>query len=93
MINPSRKESLSLIVFEALGMGRPVLVNSLSPVLKDLSERFRWVFSFDDVESFSKSMDFLCNIAPTAELYEEAGKVRETLAWPPILKVYKNAIL
>lgn len=54
---PSRFESLSIAVLEAMALGTPVIVNGECGVLKGHCERSGAGISYSDIVSFNKAMD------------------------------------
>ncbi|MEM7195045.1 MAG: glycosyltransferase family 4 protein [Pseudomonadota bacterium] len=59
VVNPSRYESLSLIVLEALSAGKPAIVSTHCEVLRDYCVTLPTVFGYHDQASFGEALTML----------------------------------
>lgn len=97
LVNLSEKESLSLVVLDAMAMRTPVIVNGLSPVLR------RYAEESDTVAAVSDGMDFCRAVrqfaatdwsTPAAAAALDAARewVSTRYGWPRVLAVYREAL-
>lgn len=94
VINPSRVESLSLIVLEAMEAGVPVLVNGKCEVLKRHCEASGGGFYYDDYSSFQYGLTRLLQEPDLRREMGEKGKNYEmkNYAWDVIVSKMLAAI-
>ncbi|MCB1158701.1 MAG: glycosyltransferase family 4 protein [Leptospiraceae bacterium] len=59
LINPSRLESLSYVLLESWAHSKPVLVNALSPVLRNQCKKSKAGLFYDSQENFNRCMNIL----------------------------------
>lgn len=90
VVNPSSHESLSMIVVEAMLMGRPAVVNSESPVLRFYTESTKTTYGYSDIESFNVALSKLLDSANSKGLAADLANTRtwaiERFAWKNIFK-------
>lgn len=95
LVIPSRHESLSMVTLEAMSMGKPVLANKDSEVLKKHIENSNAGFLYNDRKSFSDQLNKILhltkqekeNIATNGTSY-----VRQNYDWKSILDKFHKAI-
>ncbi len=97
IVNPSPLESLSLIVLEAITHERPVLVNTICPVLRDYTDTCASVFGYDDEKSFVKALDHILRSSwDDAEIIQklQASKnwVEAQYSWTKVLKDFEELV-
>jgi glycosyltransferase involved in cell wall biosynthesis len=96
VLNPSSHESLSMIVVEAMLMGRPAVVNSESPVLKFYTENTKTVLGYSDIESFhatlNKLLDQTNSKMLSADLADTRTWARERFAWQNIFRKLETIV-
>ena len=94
VINPSPKESLSLLVLEAIALRKPVLVNSRCAVLKYYADHLETVFDFHNSIEFTEHLTRVLHLRKISEFKEDlkASKtwVRDRYSWETILSFYKS---
>lgn len=90
----SEFESLSIVVLESLMMGRPVLVNGKSEVLRDHCTMSNAGFYFMNYAEFEAELDYLLNHEPEYKTMCENGKkyVREHYQWDHIIEQIRSLI-
>ena len=59
VVNPSPKESLSMLVLEGVSAKKPVLINAKDPVLKSYSQAMASVLAFESEADFHRKLDYL----------------------------------
>ncbi len=72
LFQPSRFESLSIVVLEAFAMERPVLVHKECEVMKDHIDQSHGGFYFNDYATFKDAFD---QLADNASLNRDMGKL------------------
>lgn len=84
---PSRYESLSLVVLEALSLGVPVLVNGASDVLRAHCERSEAGFAYRDYDDCAQKMAKLLSADDDVALMRRNGPqyVQEHYQWSDII--------
>jgi glycosyltransferase involved in cell wall biosynthesis len=95
LILPSRYESLSMVMLEAWLMGKPVLVNGFSEVLRQQCLRSDGGLYYQDYTEFATALDLLLN---NTRLRHEIGQngrafASEIYSWEAIERKYLHAIL
>ena len=90
----SRFESLSMVTLESMMMGRPVLVNGKSAVLKEHCVRSNAGLYFDNYPEFSVEVDYLLSHPDEYRQMRENGKryVQENYTWDAIMNKYRQLI-
>jgi glycosyltransferase involved in cell wall biosynthesis len=93
LINPSRYESLSLVLLEAWAASKPVLVNADCAVMKGQVGRARGGLSFSDYQSFAAGVYAMNENAARAE-WGQAGRhyVARDYRWAAVLAAYQRAL-
>ena len=86
LIQPSKYESLSMVLLEAFSLKKPVIVNKECDVLKEHCDVSNGGLYFDDYESFSHIIDKLLNNADLRKEYGENGfkYVNDNYSWSKI---------
>ncbi|MDD9951959.1 MAG: glycosyltransferase family 4 protein [Zetaproteobacteria bacterium] len=97
VVNPSPKDSLSLLVLEAMMMRTPVIVNPRNPVLANYAANHDSVFAYRNGAEFAEILDVL-NSADWSTRSEKALSdsqtwVRETYSWERVLGIYQKSLL
>lgn len=94
LINPSKQESLSLILLEAWKAGKPVLVNSRSEVLKGQVIRAQGGLYYEDYEEFEAMLNWLIEHPKERKIMGGNGKkyVDLNYSWDIIEKKLVNFI-
>lgn len=95
MVNPSLYESLSLILLEALSLGKPMLVNGQCAVLKEHCYLSRGAIAYymnstqfvNKLHKIETSLDLRNYMAEKGKLYVETN-----YNWSLIMKRLKQAI-
>lgn len=90
----SEYESLSIVVLESMMMGRPVLVNGKSEVLKDHCTLSNAGFYFMNYREFEAELDYLLTHEPEYQAMCENGKryVQENYQWDRITETIEKLI-
>lgn len=95
VVNPSKYESLSLILLEAMSLGKPVLVNGLCNVLREHCVKSRRAaFPYFSKRDFIKKLH---KLDVSAELRKKTGEkgvsyVKDNYNWDLILRRLEDAI-
>lgn len=94
LIMPSRYESLSLVLLEAMAYGKPVLANELCEVLAEHIRNSQGGATFKDASSFATALEELLG---ESEKYEQASiaakqYVRNFYSWDIVTSHFKNYI-
>ncbi|MBS1742938.1 MAG: glycosyltransferase family 4 protein [Bacteroidetes bacterium] len=94
LYQPSKLESLSMVVLEAFMMQKPVLVHKACEVMKDHVDQSSGGFYYDDYNSFVLAMDKLVNDTSLNSLMGKQGKkyVQQNYIWDQIIDRFRNAI-
>ena len=94
LVNPSRMESLSIVLMEAWLEGTPALVDEGSAVLREHAERSRGALLFDSYESYRDGLDRLREEPGLREQLGSAGReyVLEAYGWPAVRARFREAI-
>lgn len=90
----SEFESLSIVVLESMLMGRPVLVNGKSEVLKDHCIKSNAGFYFMNYREFEGELDYLLEHSEVYEQMRENGKkyVHDCYQWESIMEKMRDLI-
>ena len=88
LLLPSRFESLSIVVLEAMSLKIPVLVNGMCNVLKGHCVRSNAGLYYCSFAEFEATADFLLSCSPKVESMRENGPgyVSKNYQWDVILK-------
>jgi glycosyltransferase involved in cell wall biosynthesis len=97
LVNLSDKESLSLVVLEAMAMRTPVIVNGRSPVFKRYADENPTVFAVEDRADFCRAVQRIVATdwtTPTSAAALDAARewVSTRYGWPRVLGVYREAL-
>src|SRR6056297_1808045 len=86
LVNPSKYESLSMVLLEAWTLGKPVLVNEECEVLKNQTKRANGGKSFSNYPSFVSGL--LTILDDEVELQEAKDFVSRNYSWEKIERDY-----
>jgi glycosyltransferase involved in cell wall biosynthesis len=94
LFQPSRFESLSLVVLEAFAMEKPVLVHMDCEVMKEHIDDSRGGFYYNDYNSFSHAFNQLTDNIVLNTAMGKAGKkyIDKNYRWESIIAKFKNVI-
>lgn len=94
LILPSKYESLSISVLEAMAIGVPVLVNGICDVLKGHCIKSNAGLWYDDYEDFEKTLELLTKPSPEYdEMCRNAVKyVNDNYRWDVIMDKFYRLI-
>ena len=95
VVNPSRYESLSLILLEALSLGRPILVNGHCAVLKGHCKKSGYAADYYmNPKQFARKLHRLESSDELWKQRSESGKryVEENYNWPLIMGRLRKVI-
>ncbi len=81
LINPSRYESLSLVVIEAIAHEVPVIVNQNCPVLNFYREQLETVFGFSDSTELASQMKLILSNKWGGTIDEQRAKLKVSSQW------------
>ncbi|MCR5215729.1 MAG: glycosyltransferase [Lachnospiraceae bacterium] len=87
LILPSKFESLSMVVLEAMAVGTPVIVNGGCEVLKGHCTKSNGAFYYESYEQFEKCVDFYLNypVQTQAMIANAHRYVDENYRWDVIV--------
>lgn len=94
MINPSEKESLSLLMLESMSSGIPVLVNGKSEVMRDHCKASGAALYYDSPGDFQRKLHLLLSDNPLREAMGARGVeyVRTKYDWATITAKLRGLI-
>ena len=94
LINPSKYESLSMVVLESMYMETPVLVNGQSEVLRGHCDRGNGGLYYSNYDEFKMCLSFLCNQDEVRNKLGIQGKkyIEENYQWMAIIEKFTKAI-
>lgn len=94
LILPSEFESLSISVLEAMKLGKPVLVNGKSAVLRGHCRRSNAGFYYDNYFEFEAEIDYLMQQKKEYEIMKKNAKkyVQENYTWDIVVSKIDEAI-
>lgn len=83
LINPSRYESLSIVLLEAWLMETPVIVNGECLVMKNQVKRAEGGLTYHSYEEFAKSLNFIIENKEKSRQMAQKGRkyVQENYSW------------
>lgn len=90
LVQPSYRESFSMVLAEAWAAGKPALVQGRSPVLAAQARRSAAALVFSGVVEFGAAVDLLLDQDGLADNLGRAGRryVNERYGWPAVLGRY-----
>lgn len=91
---PSAYESLSIACLEAWTLGKPVLVNAKSEVLKGQARRSQGGLWYSDTDEFCAALEILLREEPVRRVLGAQGAdfVNRNYRWPLIMDAYEGAV-
>jgi glycosyltransferase involved in cell wall biosynthesis len=97
IVNPSRHESLSLLVLEALARGKPVLANQACLVFRDLAKHVSTIFLYEGKAGFLSAVKHLKGDSENvtgfdARLKEAQIFVADNYSWNKTCQIYESAL-
>jgi glycosyltransferase involved in cell wall biosynthesis len=94
VICPSRYESLSIVLLEALALGTPALVNARSAVLRDHAVRSRGALHYGNGDEFLEALDLLVREDRLRTVLGANGVryVEENYRWDVVMAKYRALI-
>jgi glycosyltransferase involved in cell wall biosynthesis len=94
LFQPSRFESLSIVVLEAFKLEKPVLVHQDCEVMKNHIESSKGGFYYKDYEGFEFAFSQLTNGKSINDQMGKAGKcyVDKNYSWETVIRKYQNVI-
>lgn len=94
LVNPSRMESLSIVLMEAWLEGTPALVDGASAVLREHAERSGGALLFDSYESYRDGLDRLREDGAFRARLGAAGReyVLDVYGWPAVRARFREAV-
>jgi glycosyltransferase involved in cell wall biosynthesis len=97
LVNPSRFESLSLVVLEAMAFEVPVLVNSECQTLADYAKQTSTVFPFRGRDEFARQLAFVADEdwnspGNAGRLRSSREWVEQHYSWDRILRVWSGCV-
>ena len=95
LCNPSRLESLSLVVLESIALGIPVLVNQNCPVLNAYTF-LPSVFAYQDADDFFRLVQSLWDkpwqLTAPEKLQAARDQLLQHFSWPAVLATFAEAL-
>jgi glycosyltransferase involved in cell wall biosynthesis len=94
LVNPSRLESLGMVVLEAWLAGTPAVVNGASPVLREHCRASGGGLWFAGAAELVEALETLIDDPVLAGRMAEAGAAytRETFSWPAVRRRFADAL-
>jgi glycosyltransferase involved in cell wall biosynthesis len=94
LVIPSKYESLSMVLLEAMAMSKPVLVNGQCEVLKDHCTRSNAGLYYTNYYEFEETIEYLLNHGEVCEImgYNGMKYVQENYQWDVITKRLETLI-
>lgn len=94
LVQPSYLESFSIVLTEAWALGRPVLVQDRSAVLRGQTRRANGGLTFRDYESFEAGLTKLESCPGAVLEWGESGRrfVQAEYLWPTVIKRFETAV-
>lgn len=97
VVNPSPKESLSLLVLEGIALLKPVLVNAKCDVLRYYAQNLRTVFDFNNNAEFNAHLTRILHLRKIHEfkpdLMESQKWVKDRYSWESIVAMYQEGAI
>lgn len=94
LVNPSRLESLGMVVLEAWLAGTPAIVNGASPVLREHCRISGGGLWFTGVDELVEALEMVIDDPPLAARMAAAGAeyTRSTFSWPAVRERFTGAL-
>jgi glycosyltransferase involved in cell wall biosynthesis len=94
LIQPSYLESFSIVLTEAWALGRPVLVQERSDVLRGQTARAGGGLCFRDYESFERALEKLHQDQSLGDDLGRSGQmfVKTEYSWPAVISRFEKSI-
>lgn len=93
VINPSQYESLSLLLLETMVLGKPILVNGKSEVMKEHCIRSKYAAQYYSSESdFQQKLYHILQTDTSLMTSMSISYVEENYSWPLIIKKLTHII-
>jgi glycosyltransferase involved in cell wall biosynthesis len=96
VVNPSPKESLSLLALEGIALLKPLLVNTKCDVLKYYADNLQSVFDFNNSTEFTHHLTRTLRLIKIPEfkstLLDSKKWVEDRYSWDRILSIYQEGI-
>ncbi len=90
LVNPSTKESLSLVLLEAWSLGRPTLVSARCEVAVGQSRRSNAGLWYANYEEFRACTDYLLEHGEMGSQGKDF--VARTCSWPRVTEMYRSVV-
>jgi glycosyltransferase involved in cell wall biosynthesis len=94
LVNPSRLESLGMVVLEAWLAGTPCIVNGRSPVLREHCRASGGGLWFDDADELVEALDVMAGDPALRRAMAAAGAgwTRRTFSWDAVRERFHGAL-
>lgn len=94
LVNPSRMESLGMVVLEAWLAGTPAIVNAGSPVLQEHCRTSGGGLWFSGVDELVEALELVAGRPDALAAMAEAGAryTRTTFSWPAVRRRFLTAL-
>ena len=94
LVIPSFFESLSLVLLESMGAGKPVIANGKTEVLREHVNKSGGGWNYFNYNDFKKAMTELLNNPAEKKRRGDKGfeYVRQNYTWDKVLSIYDEAI-
>lgn len=92
IVNPSPRESLSLLSLEAMALRKPLLLNERCEVFADYIARLPSVRGFHDYESFKRGLETCLNEVEPSALEETFQWVMQRYSWASVMDSYQKIL-
>lgn len=94
LVNPSRLESLGMVVLEAWLAGTPAIVNGASPVLREHCRTSGGGLWFEGIDELTEALDLMTGNPALRARMADAGAAytRATFSWPAVRRRFLQAL-